>query len=58
MDFVNWVLSRFDEVMADADKDRGGSTENIEKRTLERVTPIDAAKSSDVPDVSSSLPAA
>jgi hypothetical protein len=57
MDFVNWVLSRFDELVADTDKDRRANSENVEKRTFERVTSIDAIES-ELPDVSSSLPAA
>jgi hypothetical protein len=58
MDFVNWVLSRFDELVTDTDKDRRANTENVEKRTRERVTSIDAIESPEMPDVSSSLPAA
>jgi len=60
MDFVNWVISRVDEVMAQTDLDRGSTSidrgkdsREIFRRIPERAVETVAVESPDTPDTHS-----
>jgi hypothetical protein len=58
MDFVNWVVSRVDEVMAQIDLNRGDDSRDIPRRVPERSAATGAVESPDASDAPSSRSAA
>lgn len=58
MDFVTWVLLRFDSFMAEANKERAGASPAVAKRNPEVVMPLKALNQRDTATPVSKRPAA
>jgi hypothetical protein len=58
MDFVTWVLLRFDSFMAETNKERAGGVPSVAKRSPERPLPVSTLKPRETPTPISRRPAA